>query len=54
MKFCEGKVADVRSACIYEKPWSIVNCDYVWRKTDKWIDFPWSTQSAVVHEGMNH
>jgi hypoxanthine phosphoribosyltransferase len=53
-KFCEGRVADVRAACIYEKPWSIVNCEYVWKHTDKWIDFPWSTASAVVHEGMSH
>lgn len=54
MKFCEGKVADVRSACIFEKPWSIVHCDYVWKHTDKWIDFPWSTKSAIVHDTDSH
>ena len=46
-EFCAGKVAEVRCACIYEKPWSIVRCDYVWKKTDKWIDFPWSALPPV-------
>jgi uncharacterized protein len=40
--FCAGHVADVRTAVIYEKPRSLVRCDYVWRRTDGWIDFPWS------------
>src|SRR4029077_19995108 len=42
--FCEGKVAEVRCAVLYEKPRSIVNCDYVWRRTDRWITFPWSAE----------
>jgi uncharacterized protein len=41
--FCAGQVGEVRTAVLYEKPRSIVNCDYVWRTTDLWIDFPWST-----------
>jgi hypoxanthine phosphoribosyltransferase len=40
--FCAGHVADVRCAVIYEKPRSIVRCEYVWKHTDKWINFPWS------------
>ena len=40
--FLAGKVGDVRVAVLYEKPRSIVNCEYVWRRTDRWIDFPWS------------
>jgi hypoxanthine phosphoribosyltransferase len=40
--FCVGKVAEVRTAVLYEKPRSIVRCDYVWRRTDRWITFPWS------------
>jgi uncharacterized protein len=47
-EFCEGKVAEVRTACIYEKPWSTVKCDYVWKHTDRWIDFPWSTKTALI------
>lgn len=40
--FCLGKVAQVRTAVIYQKPRSTVDCDYVWKHTDRWIDFPWS------------
>ncbi|MCA0146980.1 phosphoribosyltransferase [Blastococcus sp. LR1] len=45
--FCAGYVADVRTAVIYEKPQSLVRCDYVWRRTDLWIDFPWSAEPPV-------
>jgi hypoxanthine phosphoribosyltransferase len=40
--FCAGQVGEVRTAVLYEKPRSIVTCDYVWRRTDRWIVFPWS------------
>src|SRR6266700_1374651 len=33
-EFCAGKVAEVRAAVLYEKPRSIVRCEYVWRHTD--------------------
>src|ERR687883_2031582 len=46
--FCAGKVAEVRCAVLYEKPRSTVRCEYVWRRTDRWIDFPWSAQGPVV------
>src|SRR5213082_3500434 len=39
-EFCEGKVAEVRSAVLYEKSRSVVASDYVWRRTDRWIVFP--------------
>jgi len=41
--FCAGQVGEVRTAVLYEKPRSIVACDYVWRRTELWIDFPWSS-----------
>jgi hypothetical protein len=25
-----------------------VKSDYVWRRTDRWIDFPWSAPEPVV------
>lgn len=50
-EFCEARVAEVRCAVLYEKPRSLVRCEYVWRKTDKWIEFPWSV-SAPVGETM--
>ena len=46
--FCEGKVAEVRTAVVYEKPQSIVKCDYVWKRTDKWIEFPWSKEPPLA------
>jgi hypoxanthine phosphoribosyltransferase len=46
--FCLPQVAQVRCAVLYQKPQSIVDCEYVWRRTDRWIDFPWSTADAVV------
>jgi uncharacterized protein len=45
--FCEGKVGEVRCAVLYEKPRSTVNCEYVWRRTDRWIVFPWSAREPV-------
>ena len=49
-EFCEGKVAEVRCAVLYEKPRSTVKCEYVWRRTDRWITFPWSAQDPVAAE----
>ncbi|OLT48407.1 phosphoribosyltransferase [Saccharomonospora sp. CUA-673] len=46
--FCADAVAEVRCAVVYEKPTSTVSCEYVWHRTDKWINFPWSTQPPVV------
>jgi hypoxanthine phosphoribosyltransferase len=45
--FCQGKVAEVRCAVLYEKPRSTVACEYVWRRTDRWIVFPWSAHDPV-------
>jgi len=45
--FCAGKVGKVRCAVLYEKPRSTVRCEYVWRRTERWIDFPWSADEAV-------
>ncbi|HEY9393954.1 phosphoribosyltransferase [Nocardioides sp. NBC_00163] len=46
--FCEGHVAEARTAVIFEKPWTVINADYVYKKTDRWIDFPWSSQPPLV------
>jgi uncharacterized protein len=46
--FCGEHVADVRCAVVYEKPQSEVRCEYVWRRTPLWINFPWSTLPPVV------
>lgn len=49
--FCIDHVAEVRSAVIYEKSHSLVKCEYVWKKTDRWINFPWSVEKPVVRRG---
>ncbi|MEV6742066.1 phosphoribosyltransferase [Streptomyces sp. NPDC051104] len=46
--FCLDTVAEVRSAVIYEKSHSLVKCEYVWKRTDEWIDFPWSVEPPVA------
>ena len=51
--FCGPRVGEVRFATLYEKPPSAVKCEYVWRRTSRWIVFPWSalpplTEGAVV------
>ena len=46
--FVSDHVAEVRSAVVYEKPGSLVKCDYVWKRTAAWINFPWSTLPPVV------
>ncbi len=46
--FCAGKVGEVRCAVLYEKSRSIVECEYVWKRTDLWIDFPWSAHVPVA------
>lgn len=41
-------VSEARCACIYMKSRSIIKPDYVWKHTDKWINFPWSTLPPVT------
>ena len=48
--FLEDKVAETRCAVLYEKPRSSVRCEYVWRRTDRWIDFPWSADEPIGAE----
>ena len=45
--FCAGQVGEVRTAVLYEKPRSIVTCEYAWRSTELWIDFPWSAEPPL-------
>ena len=47
-EFCVGKVGEVRTGVLYEKSHSVVKCDYAWKKTDKWINFPWSDKPPVA------
>jgi len=47
-EFVASSVRSTRAAVLYEKPESVIKCDYVWRRTDKWINFPWSSESPIV------
>lgn len=38
---------EVRTAVLYGKPRSVIAPDYVWRRTDRWITFPWSALPPV-------
>jgi uncharacterized protein len=49
--FCAGRVGEARVAVLYEKSRSTITCDYVWRRTDAWITFPWSAEPAVTGAG---
>lgn len=41
--------SEVRSVCLYSKPTTVEEPTYVWKKTSKWINFPWSVQGPVVY-----
>ncbi|MFC5730195.1 MULTISPECIES: phosphoribosyltransferase [Nocardioides] len=41
--FFADHVEEARTAVIYEKPWTVIRPEYVWRRTEQWIDFPWSS-----------
>lgn len=47
-EFCQDVVAESQTAVLYEKSHSLVKCDYVWKQTDLWINFPWSTEPPIV------
>ncbi|WP_159807705.1 phosphoribosyltransferase [Cellulomonas citrea] len=40
--------ATARTAVLYAKPHSVVDPDYVWKRTDRWITFPWSAMPPVT------
>src|SRR5947208_1716462 len=45
---CAGKAAEVRTAVLYEKPWSAVRAEYVWRRTGRWITSRWNLTSQMI------
>jgi uncharacterized protein len=42
--------AEVRTVVLYTKPGTVHVPDYSWRRTDRWIAFPWSAQPPVTAE----
>jgi hypoxanthine phosphoribosyltransferase len=51
-EWCATHVAEFRTAVLYRKPPSVIEPDYVWRRTDRWINFPWSWQGPVTPSAM--
>ena len=43
--------ADPRSVVVYRKPTTRLAPEYCWRDTDRWIEFPWSSQGPVPEVG---
>lgn len=53
-RLCEEHAAETRCAVLYEKPHSTVRCEYVWRRTDRWITFPWSAEPPIGADARLH
>lgn len=51
LELLENLGASCRSAVLYAKSSSAVDPDFVWRRTDEWIVFPWSEQPPVQSQG---
>jgi len=45
------RAKEVRSAVLYTKPTTIIQPDYSWAATDKWINFPWSSEPPIGGAG---
>ena len=41
--------SEVRTVCLYSKPSTVEEPDYVWRRTSRWIMFPWSSDGPVPY-----
>ncbi len=48
LKLLRGFGAEVRSAVICAKSTTVVQPDYVWKHTDRWVVFPWSAEPPVT------
>jgi len=42
--------AEVRTVCLYSKPRTVLEPDFVWKRTGQWITFPWSALPPVTTE----
>jgi hypoxanthine phosphoribosyltransferase len=40
--------AEIRTACLYAKPRTVLVPDFTWRTTPHWITFPWSALPPVT------
>lgn len=48
VRLLEDQGAIVQTACVYAKPRTEIEPDFVWKHTDQWIVFPWSALPPVT------
>lgn len=47
-ELCAQYARESKVAVLYEKPESIIQCDYVWRQAEDWVSLPWSELPPVT------
>ena len=47
--FCSDRVGELRTAVLHEKDQTEVKCDYVWKRTNLWIEYPWAVDGDLVN-----
>jgi hypothetical protein len=50
--WCAKQATQCRSAGLYRKAPSVIEPDYVWRRPDRSIAFPWSWQASLTPSAM--
>ncbi len=50
VELLEGMGAEVRTIVLYTKPGTVHEPAFTWRRTDRWITFPWSAEPPVTLE----
>jgi hypoxanthine phosphoribosyltransferase len=48
LELMKASGAEVRTVTLYEKPGTVLRPDYVWKRVDRWISFPWSTLPTIT------
>ena len=48
IQMLEASGAEVRTVVLYTKPHTVQEADFTWRRTEKWINFPWSVLPPVT------
>jgi hypoxanthine phosphoribosyltransferase len=49
VELLRARGSEVRTVCLYSKPTTVEEPYYVWKKTDLWIMFPWSSEGPVAY-----
>ena len=47
-EFCAGQGGRGALRGALREAASVVQCEYVWKRTDQWINFPWSDKEPVA------